>query len=135
MTLQASRSLRTAGLVAALVGAGASLILLFQASHSRPPLLMLLFVIWVLSPFIAVIIASGVSKRWAVLTQTTLYVAMLVIAFSSLAVYGNDVLRPRRAQAAFVYIMVPLVSWLSIAVVVPIAALIARMQSRRVDGA
>ena len=64
-----------------------------------------------------------------------LYVGMLVVALISLAVYGNDALRPRRAQAAFVYIVVPLVSWLSIAVVVPIVALIARKQSRRVDGA
>jgi len=127
------RVLRAAALVAALAGAAGSLGLLFHASHSRPPLLMVLFVIWVSSPFLAGVFASMVSKRWSVLTQATLYVAMLVVALGALAVYGNDALRPRRAQAAFVYIAVPLGSWL-IATVIPIAAFVSRRQSRRVDG-
>jgi len=129
------RFLRPAALVAALAGVAGSLGLLFHASRSRPPLLMVLFVIWVSSPFLAAVIASVDSKRWSVLTQATLYVAMLVIALASLAVYGNDALRPRRAQAAFVYIVVPLVSWLLIAIVLPIAAIISGRRSRRVNGA
>ena len=123
--------LRTAALVAGLAGAAGSLGLLFHASRTRPPILMVLFVIWVLSPFVAIVFTGVVSKRWPVLIQVSVHIVTLVIALSSLAVYGNDALRPRRARAAFVYIAVPLVSWLALAIIVPIAALISRSQSHR----
>ena len=118
--------LRTATLVAGIAGAVGSLGLLFHASRSRPPLLMVLFVVWVLSPFLAIVFTRVGSKRWPRHTQMTVYIVMLVIALSSLAVYGNDALRPRRTQAAFVYIVVPLVSWLVLAIIVPIAAITSR---------
>lgn len=123
--------LGTATLVAGLAGAVGSLGLLFHASRSRPPFLMVLFVVWVLSPFVAIVFARVGSRRWPRHTQITVYIVMLVIALSSLAVYGNDALRPGRAQAAFVYIVVPLVSWLVLAIIVPIAAIISRKQSHR----
>jgi hypothetical protein len=123
--------LRTATLVASLTGALGSLGLLFHASRTRPPLLMALFVIGVLSPFVAIVFTRVVSRRWTVPTQVTLCIVTLVIALSSLAVYLNDALRPRRAQAAFVYIVVPMASWLVLAIVIPVAVFISRRQSHR----
>ena len=101
------RLLRTAGLITIPASAAGSLGLLFHASHSRPPLLMGLFVIWVLFPFVCLLLAGAASRRWSILTQVALYGTMLVVGLGSLIVYGYDAIRPRREQAAFVYIAVP----------------------------
>ena len=127
--------LRAAGLIAVLAGAVGSIGLWFHESQHPPLLIVVLFVIWVLSPFVALVLANVVSKRWSLLTRATLYSVMLVVTFGSLAIYGYDAWRPRKAQAAFWYVLVPPASWLLIAVVVPIAALISGRLSRRGDGA
>ena len=127
--------LRAAALIAVLVGAAGSLGLMLRAGQRSPRLLLVLFTVWVLSPFVALVLAHVVSKRWSVLTRVTLYGVMLVITLASLAIYGHDAVRPPRSQAAFVYVAVPPASWLFIAIVVPIAALISRRLSRRSDGA
>ena len=95
---------------------------------------MALFVIWVLSPFIALLGTHAFSNRWAALARATCHGMMIVLPLASLAIYANDALRPRRAQAAFVYIAVPLASWLLIAIVIPMAMFISGRQSRRGDG-
>ncbi len=126
--------LRAAALIAVLTGAVVSVGLMLRAGH--PPLfLRVLFVIWVLSPFVALLWADTVSKRWSTPTRATLYSVMLVVALGSLAIYGNDALRPRKAQPAFVYVLVPPASWLFAALVVPIAAVMSGRRSRRGDRA
>lgn len=119
--------LRTAALIAVVAGAAGSISLMLRAGH--PPLfLRVLFAIWVLSPFVLLVWAAMVSKRWTALTQTALYGVMLVVALGSVAVYGADALWPRKSQPAFFYVLVPPVSWLIFGVV-PIAALISRRRS------
>jgi hypothetical protein len=86
--------------------------------------------LWVLAPFVGLVLAEVVSKRWPVPVRTTLYCLSLVVTLGSLAIYANDALRPRKAQAAFVFVAVPLVLWIVIAVAVPIAALVSRRRSR-----
>jgi hypothetical protein len=128
--------LHTAALIAVLAGAVGSVGLMLRAGHHNPSrLLLVFFALWVLSPFIALIMANMVSKRWSVLTQATLYTMMLVLTVGSLAIYGDVALGPPRVKAAFVFVVVPPASWLLIAIVVPIAALISRRPSRRGDGA
>jgi hypothetical protein len=128
--------LRVAALIAVLAGAVGSFGLTLRAGQrSDERILVVLIAIWVLSPFLALGLANAVSKRWSVLTRATLYGLTLVLAPVSLAVYINDALRPPRAQAAFVFVAVPLVSWLLIAVVVPAAVLISGRRSRRGDRA
>jgi hypothetical protein len=144
MTSKASRGkpdggfhglLRGAALIAVLVGAGGSVSLMLRAGQrNNSRILLVLMAIWVLSPFMALLLAGMVSKRWSVLTQATLYSVMLVLTLGSLAIYGDAALRPR-AKAAFVYVIVPPASWLLVAIVLPIAALISRRLSRRGDGA
>jgi hypothetical protein len=126
--------LRVAALIAVLAGAGGSFGLMLRAGQRTPRFLLVLFAIWVLSPFMALVVANVVSKRWSVLTRATLYSVMLVVTLGSLAIYGDDALGHRRAQAAFVYVVVPPASWLLIAIVVPIAAFISRRLSRRGNG-
>jgi len=130
--------LRAVALTAVVAGAGGSLGLMLWAGRRNPSriwFLLVLFAIWVLSPFMALLLANMVSKRWSVITRVTLHCVMLVLALGSLAIYGYVVLRPTGSKPAFVFLVVPLGSWLLIAIVVSIAALISGRLSRRVDGA
>ncbi len=125
--------LRAVSLSAVLAGAVGSLGLMLLAGH--PPLLLrVLFAIWVLSPFMALLLADRVSKRWSVLTRATLYGVTLVITLGSLAIYGVAVLRPRTTTPTSLFVLVPPASWLLIAIVVPIAAFISGRLSRRGAG-
>ena len=114
--------LRGAALIAVLAGAGGSFGLMLHAGRRNSSrILLVLFTLWVLSPFVALVLAEVVSKRWPVLTRATLYGVMVVVTLGSLAIYGEDAMRPR---AAFVYVVAPAAAWLLIAIVLPIAAII-----------
>ena len=118
-----------------LAGAAGSVILMLRAGRrNNSRLLILLFAIWVLAPITALVWAWAVSEPWSILTQATLYSVMLVLALGGLEIYGGAALSPR-AKAASVYVMVPAVSWLLIAIVLPTAALISGRLSRRGGGA
>ena len=123
--------LRAVALIAVVAGALGSVGLMLWVGHRNPSrALLALFVIWDLSPFIALVLADIVSKRWSVLTRATLYGVMLIVALGSLAFYGDVVWRPR-PQPAFMFLVVPLGSWLLMIIVVPIAALVSSRLSRR----
>ena len=123
--------LRAVALIAVIGGALGSVGLMLWVGHRNPSWVLLgLFVIWDLSPFMALVLADIVSKRWSVLTRATLYVVMLILTLGSLAFYGDVVWRPR-PQPAFMFLVVPLGSWLLMTIVIPIAALISARLSRR----
>jgi hypothetical protein len=128
--------LRAIALIAVLAGAmGSAGLMLHAGRRNDSRILLALFVLWVLFPFMALLWANMVSKRWTVHTRATLYSLMLVLTLCSLANYGKVALGPPRAKPAFVFVVVPAASWLPIAIVVPIAALISGRRSRRADGA
>ena len=117
-----------------LVGAVASIALMLRAGH--PPLfLRVLFAIWVLSPFAALFVANMVSKRWSVITRTTLDTVMLVLTLMSLAIYGYVVVNPPMSTPAFVWVVVPVASWLLMTIVMSVAAVISGTLASRGAGA
>ena len=123
--------LRTLVLIAIVAGAVGSVALMFRAGRNPPWFLLVMFFFWVLSPFVVLAWAHGASKRWPVLAQATLYGVSLVITLGTLAVYGKLVSPPAGSPAAFIFVAVPPASWVAIAVVVGIAALISRTPSGR----
>ena len=128
--------LRTTALIAVLAGAVGSVGLLLRATNRNPSqLLVVLLAIWVVSPFVALLWASIVSKGWSVLTRVTLYAVMLIVPLSSVAFYVADAIWPRTSPAPFVFIPVPPASWLFSVLVVLAAAFISGRRSRRADGA
>ena len=127
------RLLRAAALFAVLAGATGSLGFLLYAGRRTPRFLLVIFVFWVLAPFIALAWAHVVSRRWSVITRAALYTVMLLLPLGSLIVYGTDAVRSRSRPAAFVYVLVPPLSCLLMAIVVPTAALISRRRSLRGD--
>lgn len=123
-------SLHAAALIVAVTGAiGSFGFMLRVGNRNNSRLLLLLFAIWVLSPFVALILAHTVSRRWADLTRATLYSLMLVLALGSLTLYGDVALGPPRPQPAFRFLVVPAASWLLIAVAMTLAAFLSGKRS------
>jgi hypothetical protein len=89
-------------------------------------ILLLIFTVWVLSPFMVLLAGMLASKHWPPLTRATLYSVALALTLVSLALYGYVALGPPRAKTAPIFVVVPPASWLLIAIVVPIGALISR---------
>src|SRR5690242_2091768 len=108
-------TLRALALIVVVVGGVVSLALFFRAgSNSR--LLIVLFVGWISAPYLALGWANLVSTRWRALTRTTLYCVTLLITLGSLAYYGGLILPPAGSARAFVFVMLPLVSWILAAI-------------------
>src|SRR5207245_3522508 len=126
---------RAGARIAVVAGAVGSVGLTLRAGRSTPRLLLVLFVLWVLSPFVALAWATMVAKRWSVLTRAMLYCVTLVVTLGSLAIYGSVVLPPVGSPRAFVFVVVPPGSWLLITNVVRLIALISGRLSRRGPGA
>jgi hypothetical protein len=122
-------SLRAIAVIAVIASASGSLVMVIHAgSHNRSLLLPLLFVLWVSSPFMALLVANRVSKPWSALTRLTIYWLMLIIPAGCLLSFSG-ILSPRGTKAAFVFLITPLLSWLLIATSIPMAALLSRKKS------
>ena len=127
--------LRAVALIALVVGATGSLGFMLRAGQHTPRLLLVLFTIWVLSPFVALLWANMVSKRWSVVTRATLYCVTLVVTLGSLVIYGElVVLKPPGSPNAFLFVAVPPASWAFMMIVIPMAALLSDRRSRRGTG-
>jgi dienelactone hydrolase len=92
--------------------------------------LLALFAVWVLSPFVGIVFANFVSARWSFLTRATFHGVTLILTVGSLAIYGNMVSAPPGSKLVVPFLVVPLGSWLLIAIVIPMAALLSRRLSR-----
>ncbi len=118
--------LRNIAFVAAGVGAMGSFgLMLYTGRHNKSIILILLFTGWVLSPFIALMIANRVFNRWSVFTRNAIYSLMIFISIGSLVSYSGA-FNPHGTKPAFVFMIVPLVSWLLLVIVVPGAEALAR---------
>ena len=123
---------RIVSIIALIIGAAGSLIFMFRAGQQTPGLLLILFTLWVAAPFAALFWSTIVSKRWSVATRWTLYSVTIIVAISSLAVYGELIdVKPAGSANAFLWVIVPPVSLIFSTIVILIGALISRGLSRR----
>jgi hypothetical protein len=128
-------SLRRAALLAAGAGGAASLGFMLYAGRRNPSrLLVLLFAAWVLSPFVAAVLAWAKSDQWPTIIRTTLYGTMIVVALGSVCVYCAVALGHLRVKVGFMFLIVPLASWLVLGVAFSIAAIAARRRLNRQTG-
>jgi hypothetical protein len=112
------RFLQTITLIVVLAGAVGSLFYVVNAGrNNNSVLLRTLFVIWVLSPFIAFLSANLIFKRWTVFTHVTLYCLMLLVTLGSLVSYSGAFSTPK-TKPAFMFLIVPFISWLLIMIVI-----------------
>jgi hypothetical protein len=125
--MSAANPLRTAAIVAVLVGAvGSVSFMLIAGRHNTSRILLAIFALWVSSPFIALLWANMVSARWSLRTRATLHIVMLSLTLFTLPIYGYIALGPPRPKTAFVFVVTPPASCLLIAIVLPLAAKLSR---------
>jgi hypothetical protein len=115
--------------VATIVSAvGSVALLLYMGRRNKSIVLMVLFSIWVLAPFVGSLLLNAlIEKRGSAIARTALHVAMLVLAVASLALYADTVLRPPVAQPVFRFVLLPVVSSVLIIIVVVTAAFVSRL--------
>lgn len=94
---------------AALLGALCSIALVIYAGRHNPhAALVVLFVLWVASPFAGYFLAGKLAARWPALASSTLDIVIILAAVASLVVYTAAAIRPGRAVP---FVLVPLLSW------------------------
>ena len=125
--------LRAVALIVVAAGAVGSVALTIRAGRNTPRLLLVLFVIWVLSPFVALAWANVRSPRWSAFTRATLHGATLVLTLASVAIYSGLVKRPAGSANAFMFVVVSPISLALLAIAVALAALFSRTASHRAE--
>jgi hypothetical protein len=122
--------LRKAGLLAIVLGGVGSVTLTLYTGRRNPSaLLMAVFAIWVLLPFVALAVADAMSTNWSALTRTVLYALMIVITIDTLGIYAYVAFGPSRPQPAFWFLVVPPASLLLIAILLRTVAGIVKSRS------
>lgn len=122
--------LRSAALIVAVFGAIGSIGLLRRAPQHPPPLLAVLFIIWVAAPFVLLVLANIFSKRWPAAVQTTLFITTFFITIASLAIYVDNNIARRTAHPAGVWVAVPPAAVVVTGVALVVAAIIARNRKK-----
>jgi len=127
------RFLRPMALLTAAIGATGSVGEMLRVGQRNPSkLLLLAFVLWDVSPFVALAVADGMSKRWTPQTRKTIYLLMFLFAVGSLAIYGYIAFGPSRKKPAAMFLIVPFASWVIMSIAIPISARMSRApRSRR----
>jgi hypothetical protein len=122
--------LRTAALVAVGGGAAGSVGFMLYAGQriGSPRLLLGLFALWVVSPFVVLALGYVVSTRWSDFTRATLYGITLAITVASLVIYAAAALGSSRPKTV-VFVIVAPASWLLATIGVATAALVSRRSS------
>ena len=120
-------ALKRVASVITIAGAVISLGCMFVVGrHQKSLVLMALFTVWVLAPFVALIYAHELSQNWTVNRSTALYTFMLLLTLFSVAIYATVAFGPPRPQQARFFLMVPSASWLLIGIAFSISAYLGR---------
>jgi uncharacterized YccA/Bax inhibitor family protein len=108
-------------MVLLLIGATGSLYFVLHAGrNNKSAVLVSLFVIWGLSPFLGLMLANIVSRSWSFSTRMMLYGLTVLVTFGSLVCYAG-VFCLAAAKPAAKFLIVPLISWLLIAIIIPVS--------------
>jgi hypothetical protein len=117
MKAEGAGSRTNAPFIALVLGAIGSLAFLINAGRTTPKPLLLLMGLWVLSPFVALFAGNALSKRWSAGVQVALRRTIVVVAVGSIVLYALDTVRHIAGKPAAMYVLVPPVSWLLVAIV------------------
>lgn len=111
-----SKVLRTVGYVLLMASVAGSLYYMLESGRNqKSTILILLFIMWVSSPFIGLAIINYVSRTWQVTKQLILVALTVLISVGSLVFYSRLISLPN-VRPAFIFLVVPLASWIIIAV-------------------
>jgi hypothetical protein len=126
---KSSNSIRALAIAILIAGAAASAgMVYYMGRNNKSVLLILIFVAWVLGPFVALIGAHVISKRLPVRMRVTLPYHSFFITFASVVAYSG-ILLPQGTKPAFIFIVMPVFSW----VVMIITFFLAASRSKKVS--
>ncbi len=91
-------------------------LMLRAGARQQSVVLILLFTVWVLSPFIALDQLDRRAGGWPPRLRTALHAAMIGVTVVAVDIYGLHAIRGGM-KAGFVYLFGPAMSWLLIALV------------------
>jgi hypothetical protein len=109
---------------AAIVGAAISTGCTFWAGqHNHSVLLVGLFLLWVLSPFLGLLWARRFAYWYQFAAQAMIYGLIFLVSIGSAVFYLAAAFGPRWRHAALPFLTAPLVSWLLIGLVLVVVRL------------
>jgi hypothetical protein len=97
-----------------------SIVLLFNASEHPPIILRTLFIGWVLVPYIGMIIITNITKKRDEKSQRLIFYSLISLSLLSMIAF-TGIFRPENSKPAFTWLIVPLVSWIIIAIILLIS--------------
>lgn len=107
---------RSSALFSLLLGASVSLgLMLWVGRHNSSVALMLLFTVWVTSPFAGMALVHRSAKRWPLVRQNLTYNQIRIISMGSALIYVVTVNFRQLAKPAGPFLAVPVASWLLLA--------------------
>jgi hypothetical protein len=119
--------IRLAYFVSVTLGAGGSLAFMFRVGRHNPSaILMILFTLWVVAPFAAMVLALLLFKKWSVGSRAWFHFFTIIVALGSSGIYGDVAFGTPRPQPAFMFLVVPFVSLIVIGAALLIATLVSR---------
>ena len=80
------------------------------AQGNQSVLLKSLFLIWILSPFLALIRVYSISGQWSAIRRGLLYNLMIFVAFVSMVAYSGEWNLPGM-KPAFLFLVIPSFCW------------------------
>lgn len=114
------------------IGAVSSLALMLHASrHQRSIVLILLFAVWVVSPFIGLLSAHLRSKQWLPSARRMLRALTVAVVFICPGIYADVAFGYTTLKMGFVFLVIPLACWMLIGLLVCIAWLLSRKASQQ----
>jgi len=110
--------LRTIAIILLVAGACLSLIFVLHAGRNNSSFILVgLFVIWVLSPFVALLAANMRFRNRPISSRRVIYILIIVISLLAPLCYSG-VLSPSGAKPAGVFLIIPFISWIAMAITI-----------------
>ena len=114
---------RSTAVRAAVLGAGCSAALMIYAGRKSPQALVIaLFVVWVVFPFIAMLAAAMWARRWTEPRQRALYRFITATSAISVVIYALAAFVPIGQRPTPIFVMLAPISLLSLLVTMVLAA-------------
>jgi hypothetical protein len=110
----------TISLTAGSLGSLGVFLLACYRNHS-PAILVFLIGLWVLAPFVALLLTRFAVARRAPSIMATWNVVTAVVSLGSLVVYAVDAVSPLASKAAAVFVVTPAAGWVVIAIAAALA--------------
>jgi hypothetical protein len=104
-----------------LVATFGSLISVLYAGRNAPVILSILFIGWVISPFISLILINFVSKLKKNIESAILHLLILLISFFSLLCYTLAFFLHTNKPPTGIFLIVPFLSWILIVLIIIIS--------------